>query len=57
MPENIQGFGHKPALGRTYGRLWTKPYRSRNREEGGVKTPRTVIKIGELNGTPGNITS
>jgi hypothetical protein len=41
-------FGNKPVLGTTYGRLWNKPHRSGSSESGVVKTPRAVIKIGEL---------
>jgi hypothetical protein len=41
-------FGHKPVLGRTYGRLWRKPHQSGNSSGGVAKTPNAVMKIGEM---------
>ena len=41
-------FGHKPVLGRTYGRLWIKPHKRGNPEHGTAKAPRGVIKIGNV---------
>ena len=41
-------FGHKPVLGRTYGRLWIKPHKRGNPDHGAAKAPRGVIKIGNV---------
>lgn len=41
-------FGQRPVLGTTYGRLWTKPHQSGKSEGGVARTPRAVIKIGEM---------
>ena len=41
-------FGHKPVLGKTYGRLWVRPHQSGSPAGGDPKTPTAVIRIGEL---------
>jgi hypothetical protein len=41
-------FGHKPVLGRTYGRIWMKPCKKGNPTNGIAGAPRRVIKIGNL---------
>lgn len=41
-------FGHKPVLGKTYGRIWIKPHKRGNPEHGKLMTPRGVIKIGNV---------
>lgn len=38
-------FGHKPVLGKTYGRLWVKPFVRGNREHGKPHAPRVLIKL------------
>lgn len=43
-------FGHKPVLGRTYGRLWVKPHTRGNPAHGIANAPRHVIEIGDLTG-------
>jgi len=41
-------FGHKPVLGKTYGRIWIKPHRRGNPERGTLKAPRGVIRVGNV---------
>jgi len=41
-------FGHKPVLGKTYGRLWVRPHKAGSPAGVDPKTPSAVIKIGEL---------
>jgi hypothetical protein len=41
-------FGHKPVLGKTYGRIWTKPHKRGNPEHGKLRAPRGVIQIGNI---------
>ncbi len=41
-------FGHRPVLGKTYGRLRIKPHQSGGAAGGVVKTPTAIITIGEL---------
>jgi len=41
-------FGHKPVLGKTYGRIWVKPYKRGNPERGKLRAPRGVIRIGNV---------
>jgi hypothetical protein len=41
-------FGHKPVLGRTYGRLWIRPHKRGNPQFGAAKAPRGVIQIGNV---------
>jgi hypothetical protein len=41
-------FGHKPVLGKTYGRIWIKPHKRGNPEDGKLRTPRGVIRIGNV---------
>jgi hypothetical protein len=41
-------FGHKPVLGKTYGRIWIKPHKRGNPERGKLRAPRGVIRIGNI---------
>lgn len=41
-------FGHKPVLGKTYGRIWIKPHVRGNPEHGKLRAPRGVIRIGNI---------
>jgi hypothetical protein len=41
-------FGHKPVLGKTYGRIWTKPYKRGNPKHGKLQAPRGVMTIGNV---------
>jgi len=41
-------FGHKPVLGKTYGRIWIKPHKRGNPAHGKLQAPRGVIRIGNL---------
>ena len=41
-------FGHKPVLGKTYGRIWIKPRTRGNPEHGKLRAPRGVIRIGNV---------
>jgi hypothetical protein len=41
-------FGHKPVLGRTYGRLWIRPHKRGNPQFGAAKAPRGVVVIGDV---------
>lgn len=41
-------FGHKPVLGKTYGRIWIKPHKRGNPERGKLRAPRGVIRIGNV---------
>ena len=41
-------FGHKPVLGRTYGRIWIKPCKRGNPTYGVSSAPKRVIEIGSL---------
>ena len=41
-------FGHKPVLGKTYGRIWIKPHTRGNPEHGKLRAPRGVIRIGNV---------
>ena len=41
-------FGHKPVLGKTYGRIWIKPHKRGNPERGTLRAPRGVIRIGNV---------
>ena len=41
-------FGHKPVLGKTYGRIWIKPHIRGNPEHGKLRAPRGVIRIGNV---------
>ena len=41
-------FGHKPVLGKTYGRIWIKPHKRGNPERGKLQAPRGVIWIGNV---------
>ncbi len=41
-------FGHKPVLGKTYGRIWIKPHKRGNPERGKLRAPRGVIRIGDV---------
>jgi hypothetical protein len=41
-------FGHKPVLGRTYGRVWMKPCMRGNPTHGVASAPKHVIEIGSL---------
>ena len=41
-------FGHKPVLGKTYGRIWIKPHMRGNPEHGKLRAPRGVIRIGNI---------
>jgi hypothetical protein len=41
-------FGHKPVLGKTYGRIWIKPHKRGNPERGKLQAPRGVIRIGNV---------
>lgn len=41
-------FGHKPVLGKTYGRIFIRPHKRGNPEHGKLKAPRRVIKIGNV---------
>ena len=41
-------FGHKPVLGKTYGRIWIKPHKRGNPERGKLRAPRGVIRVGNV---------
>ncbi len=41
-------FGHKPVLGKTYGRIWVKPYKCGNPERGKLQAPRGVFRLGNI---------
>ena len=41
-------FGHKPVLGKTYGRIWIRPHIRGNPEHGKLRAPRGVIRIGNV---------
>jgi len=41
-------FGHKPVLGKTYGRILVKPYKCGNPERGKLRAPRGIIRVGEV---------
>jgi hypothetical protein len=41
-------FGHKPVLGKTYGRIWIKPHKRGNPQNGKLRAPRGVIRIGSV---------
>jgi len=41
-------FGHKAVLGKTYGRIWVKPYKCGNPERGKLRAPRGVIRVGNV---------
>jgi type II secretory pathway component PulJ len=41
-------FGHKPVLGKTYGRIWIKPHKRGNPERGKLQAPRGVIRLGNI---------
>jgi hypothetical protein len=41
-------FGHKPVLGKTYGRIWVKPHQRGNPEQGKLRAPRGIIRVGNV---------
>jgi len=41
-------FGHKPVLGKTYGRIWVKPHQRGNPERGKLRAPRGIIRVGNV---------
>jgi hypothetical protein len=41
-------FGHKPVLGKTYGRIWIRPHKRGNPEHGKLQAPRGVIAVGNV---------
>jgi len=47
-------FGHKPVLGKTYGRIWIRPHKRGNPERGKLVAPRGVIEIGNVSDPNGS---
>jgi len=41
-------FGHKPVVGKTYGRIWIKQHKRGNPERGKLTAPRGIIKVGNV---------